>query len=166
MAGYVNKVTLLGNLGADPEVRSFQNGGRVLTLSIATSESWNDRNSGERRERTTWHRVSIYVDGLVEIAERYLRKGSKVMVEGKLENREWTDGEGIKRYSTEVALRPFHSELILLGDPPGGDRGERGYGTRRAPADRREPAVAGAGAGGGSSSWASGRDDRDDEPPF
>lgn len=123
MARYINKVQLLGNLGADPEVRNFQNGGRVLTFSLATSDTWKDRNSGERKERTTWHRVSIFAEGLIDVAEKYLRKGSKVLIEGKLENREWTDGDGVKRYSTEVALRPFSSDLVLLGDAPGG-RGE------------------------------------------
>ena len=139
MARYINKVQLLGNLGADPEVRNFQNGGRVLTFSLATSEFWKDRNNGERKERTTWHRVSIYADGLVDVAEKYLKKGSKVLVEGKLENREWTDGEGVKRTSTEVALRPFSSDLVLLGDAPAG----RGEG-----APRRERQTAGAGASG------------------
>ena len=139
MAKFINKVQLLGNLGADPEVRNFQNGGRVLTFSLATSESWKDRDSGERRERTTWHRVSIFADGLIDVAERYLKKGSKVLVEGKLENREWTDNEGMKRYSTEVALRPFGGDLVLLGDAPS----SRGEGT-----PWRERQAAGAGAGG------------------
>lgn len=154
MAGYVNKVTLLGNLGADPEIRNFQNGGRVLTFNLATGESWTDRNNGERRERTTWNRVSVFVDGLVDVGEKYLRKGSKVYVEGKLENREWTDQGGVKRYSTEVALRPFHSELVLLGDPGG-----RGESSR--PAPRREAAPAGVGDG-----YLPGRGDLDDEIPF
>ena len=139
MAKFVNKVQLLGNLGADPEVRNFQNGGRVLTFSLATSESWKDRESGERKERTTWHRVSIFADGLIDVAEKYLKKGSKVLVEGKLENREWTDGEGVKRYSTEVALRPFGGDLVLLGDAPSG-RGEE--------TPRRERQTAGAGGRG------------------
>ena len=139
MAKFINKVQLLGNLGADPEVRSFQNGGRVLTFSLATSESWKDRDSGERRERTTWHRVSIFADGLIDVAEKYLKKGSKVLVEGKLENREWTDGEGVKRYSTEVALRPFGSDLVLLGDAPS----SRGEG-----APRRERQTMEGGSGG------------------
>lgn len=154
MAGYVNKVTLLGNLGADPEVRSFQNGGRVLTFSLATGESWTDRNSGERRERTTWHRVCVHVERLVDVAEKYLRKGSKVYVEGKLENCEWTGEDGTKRYSTEIALRPFHSELVLLGEPGG-----RGDGSR--PASRREAAPAGSADG-----YSQRQDDRDDDIPF
>ena len=139
MAKFVNKVQLLGNLGADPEVRNFQNGGRVLTFNLATSDTWKDRDSGERKERTTWHRVSIFADGLIDVAEKYLKKGSKVLVEGKLENREWTDGEGVKRYSTEVALRPFSSDLVLLGDAPAG---------RSESAPRRERQTVGAGAGG------------------
>ena len=139
MAKYINKVQLLGNLGADPEVRHFQNGGRVLSFNLATSESWKDRDSGERKERTTWHRISIFADGLIDVAEKYLKKGSKVLVEGKLENREWTDGEGVKRYSTEVALRPFSSDLVLLGDVPAG-RGDS--------APRGERHSVGAGAGG------------------
>ena len=138
MARFVNKVTLLGNLGADPEVRNFQNGGRVLTFSLATSESWKDRNNGERKERTTWHRVSIFADGLIDVAEKYLKKGSKVLIEGKLENREWTDSEGVKRYSTEVALRPFNGDLVMLGDAPGRTEG----------APRREPETASAGCSG------------------
>ena len=163
MAGYVNKVMLLGNLGADPEMRTFQNGGRALTFNIATGESWTDRNSGERREKTTWTRVVIFADGLIDVAKKYLRKGSKVMIEGKLENREWTDAQDIKRYTTEVTLRPFRGELVLLGDAP---TGERSAGTHRAPANRREPAAANAGAGGGSPPWASGRDDQDSDIPF
>ena len=155
MARFVNKVTLLGNVGGDPEVRSFQNGGRVLTFNLATGESWKDGN-GERKERTTWHRVSIFVDGLIDVAEQYVRKGSKLYIEGKLENREWTDQAGIKRYSTEVALRPFRSELVLLGDP-----GSRNEGAPSAP--RRERAPAGAGAGDG---YLPGRGDLDAEIPF
>ena len=154
MARYINKVQLLGNLGADPEVRNFQNGGRVLTFSLATSESWKDRDSGERRERTTWHRVSIFADGLIDVAEKYLKKGSKVLVEGKLENREWTDGDGVKRYSTEVALRPFSSDLVLLGDAPG----IRGEGV-----PRRERQAAGAGGRGYDLPQGS---DLDNEVPF
>ena len=110
----INKVILVGNLGQDPEIRNFQNGGRVANLSIATSESWKDRTTGERKQRTEWHRVSIFADGLVGVAEKYLRKGSKVYIEGKLETRKWTDSEGQTRYSTEVVLRPYQSELTLL----------------------------------------------------
>jgi single-strand DNA-binding protein len=114
MSGNVNKATLLGYLGKDPEIRNFQDGGRVAHFSIATSESWKDKESGERKERTEWHRVSIMSEGLVGIAEKYLKKGLKVYVEGKLETRKWTDRDGIERYTTEVVLRPYSGELILL----------------------------------------------------
>jgi single-strand DNA-binding protein len=114
MSGSLNKVILIGNLGKDPEIRSFQNGGRAANFSIATSESWKDKDSGERKERTEWHRISILSDGLVTVAEKYLAKGSKVYVEGRLETRKWTDRDGIERYSTDIVLRPFSSELILL----------------------------------------------------
>lgn len=116
MAGSVNKVTLLGNLGADPEVRTFQNGGKVCNLRIATSETWKDKNSGEKRERTEWHTVAIFSEPLARIAEQYLRKGSKLYLEGQLETRKWQDQSGQDRYSTEVVLRPFSSNLVLLGD--------------------------------------------------
>jgi single-strand DNA-binding protein len=114
MSGSVNKATLIGHLGKDPEIRSFQDGGRVAHFSIATSESWKDKESGERKERTEWHRVSVTSDGLVGVAEKYLKKGAKVYVEGKLETRKWTDRDGIERYTTEVVLRPYSGELILL----------------------------------------------------
>ena len=114
MSSSLNKVTLIGNLGKDPEIRSFQNGGRVANFSVATSENWQDKKSGDRVEKTEWHRVSILSDGLVGIAEKYLKKGSKVFVEGRLETREWTDKDNNKRYSTEVVLRPYSGELILL----------------------------------------------------
>lgn len=134
MAGSVNKVILVGNLGRDPEVRSFPSGGRVCSLRIATSETWRDRATGERKERTEWHNVSIYNDNLVRIAEQYLRKGAKVYIEGQLETRKWQDQSGQDRYTTEVALRPYRGELTLLdgrgegggfaaGDPGGPDRG-------------------------------------------
>ncbi|MEM1382372.1 MAG: single-stranded DNA-binding protein [Pseudomonadota bacterium] len=121
MAGSVNKVILIGNLGADPEVRSFQNGGQVCSLRLATSESWKDRQSGERREKTEWHRVEIYSEPLVRVAQNYLRKGSKVYIEGQLETRKWQDQSGQERYTTEVALRPYRSELTMLDS-----RGEGG----------------------------------------
>ena len=114
MAGSVNKVILVGNLGKDPEVRAFQNGGRVAHLTLATSESWKDKTSGERKERTEWHRVTIYSEPLVAVAERYLRKGAKIYVEGQLETRKWTDKDGNDRYTTEIALRPYRSELTML----------------------------------------------------
>ena len=114
MAGSVNKVILLGNLGRDPEVRNFPNGGKVANFSIATSESWKDRNTGERRERTEWHNVSITNEALVRVAEQYLKKGSKVYVEGQLETRKWQDQAGNDRYTTEVVLRPYRGELTML----------------------------------------------------
>ncbi|MFA4846360.1 MAG: single-stranded DNA-binding protein [Patescibacteria group bacterium] len=114
MAGSVNKVILVGNLGKDPEVRTFQNGGRVANFSIATSENWKDKATGEKKERTEWHRISVTNDNLVTVVERYLKKGSKVYVEGQLETREWTDKDGQKRYTTEVVLRPYRGELTML----------------------------------------------------
>lgn len=114
MSGSVNKVILIGNLGRDPEVRTFQNGGKVANLRIATSETWKDRNTGERRERTEWHTVSIFNEALVRLAEQYLRKGSKVYIEGKLETRKWQDQSGQDRYSTEVVLRPYAGEMTFL----------------------------------------------------
>lgn len=115
MAGSVNKVILIGNLGRDPEVRTFQNGGKVVNLNLATSESWKDKNTGERRERTEWHSVAIFNEPLGRIAEQYLRKGSTVYIEGQLETRKWQDQSGQDRYSTEVVLRPFNGSLTLLG---------------------------------------------------
>jgi single-strand DNA-binding protein len=126
MAGSVNKVFLIGNLGRDPEVRTFQNGGKVCNLSIATSETWKDRATGDRRERTEWHRVSILADGLVRIAEQYLRKGSKVHVEGQLETRKWQDQSGKDCYAAEVVLRPYSGALVLLGGPGGSEAGGGG----------------------------------------
>jgi len=133
MAGSVNRVTLLGNLGADPEVRTFQNGGKVCNLRLATSETWKDRDSGERRERTEWHSVAIFSEPLARIAEQYLRKGSKVYLEGQLETRKWQDQSGQDRYSTEVVLRPYRSQLTLLDSRDGGQQQDQrdqssGYG--------------------------------------
>jgi single-strand DNA-binding protein len=136
MSGSINKATLIGHLGKDPEIRTFQNGGRVANLSIATSESWKDKESGERKERTEWHRVSITSDGLVTVAERYLKKGAKVYVEGKLETRKWTDQGGQERYTTEVVLRPYTGELVLLDsrrDEPAAANAEPGTGEQAAP---------------------------------
>ncbi len=133
MAGSVNKVILVGNLGRDPESRSFQNGGKVVELRIATSESWKDRNSGERKEKTEWHTVKIFNDGLAGVAERYLRKGSKVYIEGALATRKWQDQSGADRYSTEITLQGFNSVLVLLdgAQTPGEQRthyqGEEGH---------------------------------------
>jgi len=114
MAGSVNKVIIVGNLGRDPEVKTFQNGGKVCNLSVATSENWRDKATGERKERTEWHRVAIFNERLVDVAEKYLRKGAKVYLEGQLETRKWTDQSGVEKYSTEVVLRQFRGELTML----------------------------------------------------
>ena len=119
MAGSVNKVILIGNVGNEPEIRSFQNGGRVANLSSATSERWNDRNTGEKKERTEWHRVSVTNEGLIKVIENYVHKGSKLYIEGQLETRKWQDQSGQDRYSTEVVLRPYRGELTML-DARGG----------------------------------------------
>lgn len=119
--GSVNKVIIIGNLGRDPEVRSFQNGGKVCNMTVATSETWRDKNSGERIEHTQWHSVAIFAEHLVRTAEQYLRKGSKVYIEGQLETRKWQDQSGQDRYTTEVVLRPYKSELRLLGPRTGGE---------------------------------------------
>lgn len=129
MAGSVNKVIIIGNLGRDPEVRTFQNGGKVCNLRIATSETWKDKNSGERKERTEWHSVAIFSEPLARVAEQYLRKGSKVYIEGQLETRKWQDQSGQDKYSTEVVLRPYTSTLTMLdgrGDNAGGGGGYGG----------------------------------------
>ena len=126
MAGSVNKVIILGNLGMDPEVRSFPNGGKVCNLRIATSENWKDRNTGERREKTEWHSVAIFSEPLVRIAEQYLKKGSKVYIEGQLETRKWQDQSGQDRYTTEVVLRPYTSTLTML-DSRGDSSSQGGY---------------------------------------
>lgn len=140
MAGSVNKVILVGNLGADPEVRSLPNGGKVVNLRIATSESWRDRNSGERKEKTEWHRVVIFSEGLTKVAEQYLRKGSKVYIEGQLQTRKW-EKDGVDQYSTEVVLQGFNSNLTMLdgrGDGEGVGSGGGGFSSERAPAQRSE----------------------------
>lgn len=136
----VNKVIIIGNLGADPEVKSFQNGGKIANLRIATSESWKDKTSGERKERTEWHSVTISGDGLVGVAERYLRKGSKVYLEGKLQTRKWQDASGADRYSTEVVVGGIGGSLVMLDGAPAGDTG-RATSSRRdepAPDDDRD----------------------------
>ena len=130
MAGSVNKVILVGNLGRDPESRTFQNGGKVVNLRIATSESWKDRNTGERKERTEWHSVAIFNEGLANVAERFLRKGSKVYIEGQLQTRKWQDQQGQDRYSTEIVLQGFNSVLTMLDGAPGGGGGMAGGGGR------------------------------------
>lgn len=146
MAGSVNKVILIGNLGRDPEVRSFQNGGRVCNLAIATSESWKDRETGERREKTEWHRVAIFNEPLVRVAEQYLRKGSKVYIEGQLETRKWQDQSGQDRYTTEIVLRGFKGEMAMLdGRSDGGGGGGGGGG-----AGGDDRGYGGGGYGGGS----------------
>ena len=128
MAGSVNKVILIGNLGRDPEVRNFQNGGKVCNLRIATSETWKDKQSGERKERTEWHSVAIFNEGLVRVVEQYLKKGSKVYVEGQLETRKWTDQSGAEKYTTEVVLRGFGGTLTMLDGPSGSGGGMGGGG--------------------------------------
>ena len=158
MAGSVNKVILIGHLGRDPEVRSFQNGGKVCNLNVATTETWKDRATGEKREKTEWHRVAIMAEGLVGVAEKYLRKGGKVYLEGQLETRKWQDQSGADRYSTEVVLRPFASTLVLLGDARGGQGA--GY-------DDRGQGGGGQGGGGlGGAPGGAGADVSDDEIPF
>jgi single-strand DNA-binding protein len=178
MAGSLNKVMLIGNLGADPEVRTFQNGGKVCNLRVATSETWKDRNTGERQERTEWHSVAIFNEGLAGVAERYLKKGSKVYLEGQLQTRKWQDQSGNDRYSTEVVLRGPGSVMTMLDGAPGGGGGGRsggfgggggaGYGDRGAGG---QPAGGGGGwnQGGGGSGGGSGGgnyDDLDDDIPF
>lgn len=176
MAGSVNKVILVGNLGADPEVRSFQNGGKVCNIRIATSETWKDRTSGERKERTEWHSVAIFSEGLVGVAERFLRKGSKVYVEGQLRTRKWQDQQGQDRYTTEVVLQGFDAKLVLLdaregggsssgGGFGGGGRSDDGWGSSGGYDDG---GFGGGSARGGStrSSGPSFDNDLDDEVPF
>ncbi len=171
MAGSVNKVILIGNLGRDPEVRTFQNGGKVCNLRIATSETWKDRNTGERRERTEWHSVAIFNEGLVRVCEQYLRKGSKVYVEGQLQTRKWQDQSGQDRYSTEVVLQGFGSTLTMLdgrgegGGSPGGYGGSQsggGYGGGYDSGPQGDPYGGGQGGGRGPAS----QDIDDDEIPF
>ncbi len=164
MAGSVNKVILVGNLGRDPEIRSTQDGLRIANLSVATSESWRDKASGERKERTEWHRVVVFNERLVEVIEKYLKKGAKVYLEGALQTRKWTDNSGQERYTTEVVLQRYRGELTML-DSRGGGGDSGGYG-EEAPAE--EYSAAGASRGGGA---ARGErrppvQDLDDEIPF
>lgn len=172
MAGSVNKVILVGNLGRDPEVRTFQNGGKVCNLRVATSETWKDRNTGERRERTEWHSVAIFSEPLARIAEQYLRKGSKVYLEGQLETRKWQDQSGQDRYSTEVVLRPYKGELTLLdsrgggGDGGGYGGGGGGYGGGGGGFPDDRDGGYGGGSSGGGGGGGGGRGDMDDEIPF
>lgn len=187
MAGSVNKVIIIGNLGRDPEVRSFQNGGKVVNLRIATSETWRDRATGERKERTEWHSVAIFNENLAKIAEQYLRKGSTVYIEGQLETRKWQDQSGADRYTTEIVLRNFGGTLTLLGGRDGGgsggggaaggyeDRGGgyddmgggAGGGSSSGGGYGRSGGASGGGYGGGASGGGGGgRSDMDDEIPF
>ena len=170
MAGSVNKVIIVGNLGRDPEVRSFANGGKVCNLRIATSETWRDKQTGERKERTEWHSVSILNEPLAKIAEQYLRKGSKVYIEGQLETRKWTDQAGVEKYTTEVVLRPYRGELTLLdGRNEGGGGGnfgaDRDMGGAQGGGYSGGPAQGGYG-GGRDQGFAGARSDMDDEIPF
>jgi len=169
MAGSVNKVIIVGNLGRDPEVRAFPNGGKVVNLRIATSETWRDKQSGERKERTEWHSVAIFNENLAKIAEQYLRKGSTVYIEGQLETRKWQDQSGADRYTTEIVLRQFRGELTLLGGRDGGGAAAGGSGPedRGAPDDYRGGgAIGGGSAGGGGARNVPSRPDLDDEIPF
>lgn len=180
MAGSVNKVILVGNLGKDPEVRNTQSGGKVVNLTIATSETWNDRQSGERRERTEWHRVVIFNDRLGDVAERFLRKGRKVYLEGELRTRKWTDQSGQERYTTEVTIDRFRGELVLLdSNRSGGDEGSGfdgggssyGGGSNNGGGFGGGSRSSGGSAGGASGSRGGGWDappdnDLDDEIPF
>lgn len=155
MAGSVNKVILVGNLGKDPEIRSFQNGGRVASFSIATSESWKDKSSGEKKEKTEWHRVSVFNEHIVGVVERYLKKGAKVYIEGQLETRKWTDKDGAEKYTTEVVLRPFRGELTMLDGANSNRSGAASLGED-----------GGATLGGGMTGGASSAPELDDSIPF
>ncbi len=177
MAGSVNKVIIIGNLGRDPEVRNFPNGGKVCNLRIATSETWRDKATGERKERTEWHSVAIFNEGLVKIAEQYLRKGSTVYIEGQLETRKWQDQSGADKYTTEIVLRPFRGEMTLLGGRgDGGSGGGAGGGYGGGDQGGYDSSPSGGGYGGGSTGGAGsfgggapsggGRGDMDDEIPF
>lgn len=177
MAGSVNKVILVGNLGADPEVKSFQNGGKVCNLRIATSENWKDRNSGERKERTEWHSVAIFSEGLAGVAERFLRKGSKVYLEGQLRTRKWQDQSGNDRYTTEVVLQGPGAVLTMLDGAPGGGQGggrsqgggDWGGGSSSyggGDDDFGGPNTGGRSSGGGSRGGSTFDNDLDDEVPF
>ena len=166
MSGTVNKVILIGNLGRDPEIRTFQNGGKVANLRIATSEQWKDRNTGERRERTEWHSVAVMSEGLVNVIERYLKKGSKVYVEGQLETRKWQDQSGQDRYTTEVVLRGFNGTLQMLDSRGGGGGGSRDGGGYGGYDDQGPGGGSGSAGGGAGGSGGSGRADYDDEIPF
>lgn len=162
MAGSVNKVILVGNLGRDPEVRAMQSGDKVVNLSIATSESWKDKATGEKKERTEWHRVVVFNQGIATVCERYLKKGAKVYIEGQLETRKWTDKDGLEKYSTEVVLRPFRGELTML-DSRGG---EGGYASSGGGGGRSFGDSGDSGFGGGAPSRAPMVQEFEDEIPF
>ncbi len=179
MAGSLNKVMLIGNLGADPEIRSFQNGGKVANLRIATSETWKDKATGERKEKTEWHTVAIFSEGLVGVVERYLKKGSKVFVEGKLQTRKWQDQQGQDRYSTEIVIQGLGGTLTMLdgaqggGSGGGGGGGQRGGGYGGGSGGGNQGGGSGGGwnqgggdTGGGSGGGSGGYDDLDDDIPF
>ncbi|SOB98208.1 single-strand binding protein [Rhodobacter sp. JA431] len=175
MAGSVNKVILVGNLGRDPEVRTFSNGNKVCNLRIATSETWRDKQSGERKERTEWHSVAVFQEGLVRIAEQYLRKGSKVYIEGKLQTRKWQDQSGQDRYSTEVVLQGYDGTLTMLDGPNGGGAGgggggygggNQGGGGYGGGYDDGPGGYGGGNQGGGGAPSGGGRSDFDDDIPF
>jgi single-strand DNA-binding protein len=177
MAGSVNKVILVGNLGKDPEVRSTQDGSKIVNLTLATSETWNDRASGERKERTEWHRIVIFNDRVADVAERFLKKGAKIYVEGSLQTRKWTDQQGQERYTTEVVIGRFNGQLTMLDGRSGGEAGGFGGGVEsgsgagytpreRAPAAAARPAAAGGARSGGPSWDAPKGGDLDDEIPF
>ncbi len=176
MAGSVNKVIIVGNLGADPEVKSFQNGGRICNLRIATSEDWKDKNTGEKKERTEWHTVVLNSDGLVGVAERFLKKGSKVYIEGSLRTRKWQDASGNDRYSTEVSVAGFDGKLVMLDGARGGSGGGGNDGWSGGSSGGGAPSGGGGGSsGGGGSNWQGGSsgfgggdfdNDLDDDVPF
>jgi single-strand DNA-binding protein len=169
MAGSVNKVILIGNLGQDPEVKSFQNGGRIANLRIATSESWKDRQTGEKKERTEWHTVVLQSEGLVGVAERYLRKGSKVYIEGQLRTRKWQDQNGNDRYSTEVSVGGMGGVMTMLDGAPGGRGGGGGGDWNQGGGSSSGGGGSGYGSGGGGGSSGGGSsfsDDLDDDIPF
>jgi single-strand DNA-binding protein len=169
MAGSVNKVILVGNVGKDPEVRTSQDGTKIVNFSLATSENWTDRASGERKERTEWHRVVVFNDRIGEVVEKYVRKGRKVYVEGSLQTRKWTDQAGVEKYSTEVVIGRFRGELTLLDGRSDGEGAAEGGGYQRERAPAARPAAAAAPrSGGGGPSWDAPKSggDLDDEIPF
>jgi single-strand DNA-binding protein len=172
MAGSLNKVMLIGNLGADPEIRSFPNGGKVANLRIATTETWKDRNTGERQERTEWHTVAIFSEGLVGVVERFLKKGSKVYVEGQLQTRKWQDQSGNDRYSTEVVIRGMNGTLTMLdgargsGSGGGGNWDQGGGSSGGSGGNWNQGGGSSGGSGGGAAAGSSFGDDLDDDIPF